>query len=164
MLVWHLLSFQVNAGHAPSPTDTIKDIGTILSCSCTYWAVMCMYMFIQSTSMYVLMTCCAWQANSRASTGCVLLDINLLTTDFIFSVKFTHFFSNRMYIFSSVRKFSVTSYWLWTVTGACRHDHVCSVLFWLITAVARRQHARRTCSVEHVTVQSPAGAGPRWWD
>ena len=85
----------------------------------------------------------------------------LVTTDFIFSVNFTHFFSNRMYIFSSVRKFSVTSYWFWTVTGACRHDHICSVLFWRITAVARLKHARRTCSVEHVTVQSPAGAGPR---
>ena len=66
------------------------------------------------------------------------------TTDFIFSVNFTHFFSNRMYIFSSVRKFSVTSYWFWTVTGACRHDHICSVMFWRITAVARLKHGRRT--------------------
>ena len=49
-----------------------------------------------------------------------------------------------MYIFSSVRKFSVTSYWFWTVTGACRHDHICSVMFWRITAVARLKHGRRT--------------------
>ena len=83
------------------------------------------------------------------------------TTDFIFSVKFTHFFSNRMYFFSSVCKFSVTSYWFWTVMGASRHDHFCSVLLWLITAVAWLKHGISTCSVEHFTVQSPAGAGPR---
>ena len=48
---WHSLSF--NAGHAPSPTDTIKDIGNIDSCQCTYLAVMCIYMCIQCTYMYV---------------------------------------------------------------------------------------------------------------
>ncbi len=36
---------------------------------------MCMYMFIQCTSMYVLITYCAWQANSHASTGCVYINL-----------------------------------------------------------------------------------------
>ena len=39
--------------------------------TCLYNVHTCMY-------MYINLTCCAWQANTRSSTGCVRLDINLL--------------------------------------------------------------------------------------
>ena len=39
--------------------------------TCLYNVHTCMY-------MYINLTCCAWQANTRSSTGCLRLDINLL--------------------------------------------------------------------------------------
>jgi len=51
MRVWASLSLL--HGHAPTPTDTIKDFGKFLSCSCTYCAVLCMYMFTHYTYVYV---------------------------------------------------------------------------------------------------------------
>ena len=38
--------------------------------TCLYNVHTCMY-------MYINLTCCAWQANTHSSTGCVRLDINL---------------------------------------------------------------------------------------
>ncbi len=37
------------ASHAESPADTIQDVGNVLCCSCTYEAVLCIYMFILIT-------------------------------------------------------------------------------------------------------------------
>ncbi len=79
MQVWDSLSFIY--GHAHLQKHSIKNFGIILSCTCTYSAVMCMYMLISSTYfmyMYIHLTWCAWQATSKKSTGCVCLDINLL--------------------------------------------------------------------------------------
>ena len=45
-------------------------------CTCLY-KYTCLAIVHTCMYMYINLTCCAWQANTHSSTGCVRLDINL---------------------------------------------------------------------------------------